>query len=177
MAQITNSTKKNFRWYMRYLHNKIGFFITGLVIIYSLSGLIQTYRDTDLLKHEVLNEKQLAPGLNEAQLGPNLRLRDFKVSKTEGNTLYFKEGTYNISTGKASYVTKEWYSWIIPFTELHKSSSKDVGHYFTTIFGICLFFMSVSAFWMFKPGTKPFSKGVLLTIAGVIAPVILLLLQ
>ena len=43
---------------MRYLHNKIGFFITGLVIIYSLSGLVQTYRDTDFLKHEVTNEKE-----------------------------------------------------------------------------------------------------------------------
>lgn len=177
MTQNTNSTTKNLRWYMRYLHNKIGFFISGLVIIYSLSGIIQTYRDTDLLKHDVVNEKQLAPGLSEAQLGPNLRLRDIKISKTEGNTLYFKEGTYNTETGMAKYTTKEWYSWIMPFTELHKTSSKNAGHYFTTIFGICLFFMSVSAFWMFKPGTKPFSKGVLLTILGVIAAVILLFLQ
>ena len=177
MIQNTNSTKKNLRWYMRYLHNKIGFFITGLVIIYSLSGVIQTYRDTDFLKHEVLNEKQLEPNLSEAQLGPKLRLRDFKVTKTAENKLYFKEGTYNISTGKASYVTKEWYSWIVPFTQLHKSSSKDIGHFFTTLFGICLFFMSVSAFWMFKPGTKPFSKGVLLTIAGVVAAIVLLFLK
>ncbi len=177
MKQNTNSTKKNFRWYMRFLHNKIGFFITGLVIIYSLSGLVQTYRDTDFLKHDVLHGRQLAINLNEAQLGANLRLRDFKVIKTAGDTLYFKEGTYNVSTGKASYVTKEWYSWIVPFTELHKSSGRDAAHYLTTLFGICLFFMSVSAFWMFKPGTKLFSRGVLLTIAGVAASVIMLLLQ
>lgn len=177
MKQNTNGTKKNLRWYMRFLHNKIGFFITGLVIIYSLSGLVQTYRDTDFLKHNVPQVRQLATNLNEAQLGANLRLRDFKVTKTSGDTLYFKEGTYNVSTGKASYVTKEWYSWIVPFTELHKSSGRDIGHYLTTLFGICLFFMSVSAFWMFKPGTKPFSRGVLLTIAGVIASVIMLLLQ
>ena len=177
MEQPTKSTKKNLRWYMRFLHNQIGFIITGLVIIYSLSGLIQTYRDTDLLKHEVINGKQLATGLNEAQLGPQLRLRDFKVTKTAGDTLYFKEGTYNSLTGKASYVTKEWYAWIIPFTELHKSSSRNLAHYFTAFFGICLFFMSVSAFWMFKPGTKPFSRGVLLMVAGVIASVILLMLQ
>lgn len=178
MKQVsTTATTKNLRWYMRYLHNKIGFFITGLVIIYSLSGIVQTYRDTDFLKHEVVNEKQLAPGLNEAQLGPQLRMREFKVIKTTGDTLYFKDGTYNTGTGKANYVTKEWYAWITPFTELHKSSSKDLGHYLTTLFGICLFFMSVSAFWMFKPGTKPFSKGVLLTIAGVVTSVILLFLQ
>ena len=177
MNQNTKKTRKNFRWYMRFLHNTVGFFIAGLVIIYSLSGLVQIYRDTDFLKHDFLNEKQLATGLNEAQLGPALKLWGFKVIKKSGDTLYFKEGTYNSSTGKASYVTKEWYSWITPFTELHKSSSRDIGHYLTTLFGICLFFMSVSAFWMFKPGTKPFSRGVLLTIIGVIASVILLILQ
>lgn len=162
---------------MRYLHNKIGFFIVGLVIIYSLSGLIQTYRDTDLLKHEVAHKMQLAPNLNEAQLGPGLRLRNFKIIKTEGSTIYFKEGTYNSATGMAKYTTKEWYSWIEPFTDLHKSPSKSLSHYFTTIFGIALFFMSISAFWMFKSGTKLFSSGVYLTIAGIIASIILLLLQ
>lgn len=177
MQQDTKSTKKNLRWYMRFLHNQVGFFITGLVIIYNLSGLVQTYRDTNFLKHTVLNEKKLEPGLDEAKLGPNLRIRDFKITKTAGDTLYFKDGNYNTTTGKASFVTKEWYAWIVPFTELHKSSSKDVGHYFTTLFGICLFFMSVSAFWMFRPGTKPFSRGVLLSIAGVIASVILLILH
>lgn len=39
MKQNTISTKKNLRWYMRYLHNKIGFFIVRLVINYGLSGL------------------------------------------------------------------------------------------------------------------------------------------
>lgn len=175
--QNTNSTKKNVRWYMRYLHNKIGFFIVGLVIIYGLSGLLQTYRDTDLLKHEIVNEKKLSPNLSEAQLGQNLRLRDFKITKTEGATLYFKEGTYNKVSGLASYTTKEWYSWIVPFTELHKTSSRGLAHYFTTLFGVALLFMSISAFWMFKPGTKLFSSGVYLTVAGIIAAVILLLLR
>ncbi len=177
MNTITKKSTKNFRWYMRFLHNKIGFFITGLVIIYSLTGLVQTYRDTNLLKHDVVNEKQLAPGLNEAQLGPQLRLRDFKVTKTDGDLLYFKDGTYNSATGKATYVTKEWYAWINALTELHKSPSSNVAHYFTTIFGICLFFMSISAFWMFKPGTKLFSSGVYLSIGGIIAAVLLLLLH
>jgi hypothetical protein len=176
MKQDQKDTKRNFRWWMRFMHNKIGFFISGLVIIYGLSGLVQTYRDTDLLKHDELHEKQLAPGLNEAALGAGLRLRDFKVAKTAGDTVYFKNGSYNTATGKAAYTTREWYAWITPFTELHKSSSKNLAHYFTTLFGIAMLFMSVSAFWMFKPGTKLFSSGVYLTIAGIIASVILLLM-
>jgi len=176
MKLETKESRKNFRWYMRFLHNKVGFFIAGLVIIYGLSGLLQTYRDTDLLKHDVVHEMKLAPHLPEEQLGSKLRMRDFKVSKTEGSILYFKNGTYNTETGEASYTTREWYAWIMPFTELHKTPSKNIAHYFTTLFGIALLFMSVSAFWMFKPGTKLFSSGVYLTISGIIAAVILLMM-
>lgn len=176
-ATKTANTKKNIRWYMRYLHNKIGFFIVGLVIIYGLSGLLQTYRDTDILKHDVLQEKKLSPNLSESQLGPMLRLRDFKVTKKEGNMLHFTEGVYDAETGMAKYTTKEWYAWMVPFTELHKTSSKSLTHYFTTLFAVALLFMSVSAFWMFKPRTKLFSSGVYLTVAGIVAAVILLLLK
>lgn len=176
MEKNTNKAKKNMRWWMRYLHNKIGFFIVALVIIYSLSGLLQTYRDTNLLKHEIAHTMQFAPNLPVAQLGSSLRVKDFKVIKTEGDIIYFKDGTYNNATGTAKYTTNEWYSWVMPFTELHKSPSNGIAHYFTTLFGIALFFMSISAFWMFKPGTKLFSSGVNITVAGVIAAVILLLI-
>ncbi len=176
MKQDVQRSRKNLRWYMRYLHNKIGFFITGMIIIYSLSGLLQTYRDTDILKHPVAHEMKLAPGLDAAELAPALRLRNFKITKTEGTTLYFPEGSYNGATGVARYKTKEWYSWLMPFTELHKSASNKIAHYFTTLFAIALLFMSVSAFWMFKPGTRLFSSGVYLTTAGVVGAILLLLL-
>lgn len=177
MKQNTNSPQRNLRWYMRYLHNKIGFFIVGLIIIYGLSGLIQTYRDTDLLKHEVEREQQLQPNLSEAQLGPLLRLRDFKIIKMEGDVLHFQQGTYNQKTGLAKYAMKEWPAWIKALTDLHKTPSKGVIHYFTMLFAIALLFMSVSAFCMFKPGTKLFSSGVYLTVAGVVAALLLLFLS
>ena len=154
----------------------VGFFIVGLVVIYSLSGIIQIYRDTDFLKHEVLNQKKLAPNLQAPQLKDALRLRNLTLEKTDGGIIYFNNGNYNTATGIAKYTTKEWYSWIVPFTELHKTSSKGLPHYFTTVFGILLLFMSVSAFWMFKPGTKLFSRGVYMTVAGIAASIILLLL-
>jgi hypothetical protein len=175
-AKIGNKPNKNLRYYMRFLHNNIGFFIVGLVVIYSLSGIIQIYRDTTFLKHEVLNEKKLSPNLEPSQLKDALRLRDFAVEKTVGNIVYFKNGTYNSATGIANYITQEWYSFIAPFTELHKASSKNAAHYFTTIFGILLLFMSVSAFWMFKPGTRLFSRGVYMTVAGIIVSMIILFL-
>ena len=169
--------KSKMRKTMRDLHNKVGFLIVGLVVIYALSGIIQTYRDTSLLKHELKNEKVVDAHLSADKLGPVLKMREFKVTKTEGDMVYFKDGSYNAATGEVKYVTKEWYSWIKPFTELHKANSKGIVHYFTVLFAVALFFMCVSAFWMFKPGTKAFSSGVILTVVGIIASIVLVLIN
>lgn len=175
-SALAKKPARNMRYYMRFLHNNIGFLIVGLVIIYSLSGILQIYRDTDLLKHEVSNLKTLAPHLEPAQVKEALKIRDFLVEKKDGDILYFKNGSYNTETGIAHFTTKEWYNFILPFTELHKSNSNGTAHYFTTIFGVMLLFMSISAFWMFKPGTKLFSRGVFMTLAGIVAAVILIIL-
>ena len=39
--------KKSIHYYMRGLHRDIGFFLIGLTLIYSISGVLLIYRDTD----------------------------------------------------------------------------------------------------------------------------------
>ena len=170
-------TGAKMRRIMRDLHNKIGFVIVSLVVIYSLSGIVQTYRDTSFLKHDINNEKTIETNLDAEKLGKVIKLKNLKVEKTEGRIIYFKEGFYNTQTGEVKYTTEELYGWIKPFTELHKSNSKNIVHYFTIGFAVALFFMCVSAFWMFKPGTKAFSSGVILTVLGIIASIVLVLLS
>lgn len=169
------ATGSKMRKTMRDLHNNIGFFIVGLVVIYSLSGIVQTYRDTSFLKHEVKVEKTIEPHLEVEKLGKEIKQRELKIEKTEGDMLYFKDGSYNTATGEVKYTTKELYDWIKPFTDLHKANSKNIVHYFAIVFAVALFFMCVSAFWMFKPGTKLFSRGVILTVVGIIASIVLVL--
>jgi hypothetical protein len=177
------NTGTKMRKLMRDLHNKIGYFIVGLVIIYSLSGVVQTYRDTSFLKHDVVKEKTIEKGLvadsltHIAKIGKAANQKELKITKTEGVVLYFKDGSYDANTGVVKFTSKELYNWVKPFTELHKSNSKGIVHYFTIMFAIALFFMSVSAFWMFKPGTKAFSSGVILTVLGILASILLILLN
>src|ERR1035437_3351408 len=136
---------------MRSWHRDIGFFVIGLIIIYSLSGIILINRDTDFLKHDRLVEKTLSPGMDASELGKELHLKDFVILRTEGENDYFQNGTYNKVTGAVKYTKKELPSFLIKFTSLHKSSEKDFSHWFSPIFGILLLFLAISSLWMFKP--------------------------
>jgi hypothetical protein len=55
-----NKKKISITQVMRALHRDIGFLVVGLIIIYSVSGLVLVFRGTDLLKVETVIEKNPA---------------------------------------------------------------------------------------------------------------------
>jgi len=162
--------------YMRLLHRDIGFFVIGLTIIYSVSGILLIYRDTNFLKHKTSVEKQLSPNMEASQLGKVLHLRDFKVLKNEGEIVYFQNGTYNKVTGFVEYSKVELPAVLNKLTSLHKASSKNLKHLVSTIFGILLLFLAISSFWMFKTKTKLLRRGICIAGLGVVSAAILLVL-
>jgi len=168
--------KKSFRQNIRKLHGQIGFLLVGLLVVYSLSGIILTYRDTNFLKKENKVTKTLQPGLTATELGEHLRMRHFEVKNETRETINFQGGEYNKLTGTTNLTNHEIFPWIKPLIDLHKSSSKGLAHYFTTILGVLLFFMAVSSFWMFRPGSKSFRQSIYLTLGGIVVVVILLVI-
>lgn len=175
-ATLKPKGRKSINYYMRVLHRDAGFFIAGLIIIYALSGIVLIYRDTEFFKSEVKTEKKLAPNLEPAKVGEALRIRDFKVTKTEGETIWFLSGTYNTTTGVAVYTSKDIIFPFNKFINLHKALSKDPAHWFNILFGVLLLFMAISSFWMFKPENKNFRRGIYFAGAGVVFVIILLLI-
>lgn len=169
-----DSKGKSFSYYMRSLHRDIGFFLVGLTIIYSISGIVLIYRDTDWLKRDVMVERELSPNLEASELGGILRKRDFKVLKTEGDMVYFQNGTYNKATGVVQYSNKELPSFLNKFNDLHTSSSRSTVHWFTTIYGVLLLFLAVSSFWMFNTKAKKFRRGIIIAAIGIVSVVVLL---
>lgn len=165
--------KKSINYYMRALHRDIGFFITGLIIIYALSGIVLMYRDTEFLKSETKIEKTLAPNMEPAKIGEALRLKGFAVTKTDGETIFFKEGSYNNATGVATYSFKDIVFPMNKLINLHKAISKNPAHWFNLVFGVLLLFMAISSFWMFKPENKNFRRGIYFAGAGILFVVIL----
>lgn len=163
--------------YMRIIHRYLGFFLIGIMTVYALSGVVLIFRDSDFLKMESNVEKQLAPNLPASELGRELRIRDFfKVTKEDGDDLFFNNGTYNKATGVAKFTQKELPLVLNKMTKLHKAKSKDPLFYLNIFFGVSLLFFAISSFWMFMPKTHIFRKGMYFTVFGMVLTFILLFL-
>jgi|GEM_PF-5142302 len=57
---------------------------------------------------------------------------------------------------------------------LHKSPFNNLTNWFAATYGALLFSLSISSFWMYKPETRLFQRGVKLAIVGIIISMALL---
>ena len=160
--------------YMRIIHRYLGFFLAGIMVIYSVSGIVLIFRKTDFLKNEQLVEEKIEPNTKNEALGKILRKRDFKPTKEEEIFVYFEGGKYNKETGELSYTVKELPTVLKKLTHLHKATTKDPLYWLNIFFGLALLFFSISAFWMYMPSTKIFRKGLYFSLAGMVLVLILL---
>jgi hypothetical protein len=159
---------------MRIYHRYLGYFLSGIMAVYAISGIVMIFRQTDFLKSEKQNEKTLAPNLSAEELGRALRIRDFKIKSTEGNVMTFAQGTYNSETGVANYKSKELPYVMGRITELHKASTSQPLYFLNIFFGVSLLFFVISSFWMFLPKTELFTKGLYFALAGLLLTLILI---
>lgn len=164
----------NFNNTMRVYHRYLGFFLAGIMAVYSISGMLMIFRDTDFLKSDKVTEKKFASDFKIEDLGKALRVRDFKIEKEENNIIYFKQGTFNKATGIAQVTSKEWPKLLEKLTQVHKASTKQPLFFLNVLFGLSLLFFVISAFWMFLPKTEIFKKGLYFTIGGIILTLILI---
>lgn len=160
---------------MRIYHRYLGFFLAGIMAVYSLSGIILIFRDTNFLKKTNHISQQLKPGLSPEELGKAIRFRDLKIESTNGDTQNFKTGNYNIQTGTVNYTTKSLPKMVEKLTHLHKAGTKDPLFYLNVFFGASLLFFVLSSFWMFMPKTSIFKKGLYFTLAGIVLTLVMLL--
>jgi len=159
----------------RVLHRYLGFFLAGVMAIYAISGIIMIFRETDFLKKETVETRQLEPNLTGGELSPKLRM-GVKVEKKEGDVLYFKDGNYNQATGVA-VVKKMKLPFVLEKMErLHKATTNSPLYFFNIFFGLSLLFFVLSAFWMFLPSMPIFKKGMYYAIGGMILTLVMLFL-
>lgn len=159
-----------FRIYHRYL----GFFLVGIMAVYAISGIVMIFRNTDYFKIEEQVEKNLPTETKLEELGEALKIRKFKIERVEGYVVYFKNGTYELKTGKAVYTVKELPYLLEKMTHMHKATSSQPLFFLNIFFGLSLLFFVISSFWMFVPGTSVFKKGLYFSAAGLLLTILLI---
>lgn len=171
-----NNNHNSIHYYMRVLHRDIGFLLIGLIVIYAISGVVLTFRNTDYFKSEKQIEQQLEPNLKANEVGQALRMRRFNVESETAESILFSSGTYNKETGVTIYTVNELPIILEKFNTLHKSNSNSATGLFSIVVGILLLFLAISSFWMFKTCTRQFKRGMILTATGIIISVVLILI-
>lgn len=167
---MTKSTGQN----MRIMHRYLGFFLAGIMAVYALSGMVLIFRDTGFLKQEKSVTKQIKPNADTAELGQLLGIRQLKIKKQEGDLIFFENGQYDKSSGKADYTVMELPYFLDKMTHLHKAKSADPLFFLNIFFGLSLLFFVISSFWMFMPNTSIFKKGLYFALGGIILTLLLL---
>jgi uncharacterized iron-regulated membrane protein len=162
---------------MRVYHRYLGFFLAGIMAVYAISGIVLIFRDVDFLKVEKQVAKKMPADFKIEELGKALRIRDLKILKEENNIVYFKQGTFDKTTGVAQVTTKELPFLLEKLTKLHKADTKEPLFFLNVFFGLSLLFFVISSFWMFLPKTKIFKKGLYFAIAGIILTLVLLFFE
>lgn len=168
------SKQKPTGYYMRLYHRYLGFFLTGIMAVYAVSGMVLVFRNTDFLKKEIIYEKQLAPNIANSEIGKQLKIKGLKIDQQSNGVVYFKQGTYNKQTGLAKYTKKELPFILSKMTKMHKATTNSPLYWLNIFFGSALLFFVISAFWMFLPGSTIFRKGLYFTLAGIILTLIML---
>ena len=78
--------KTPFSFQVRVIHRYLGYFLSGIMMMYAVSGVIMIFRETSFLKTTGGTEQQLTPNLTGGELSPLLRM-GVKVKKIEGDIL------------------------------------------------------------------------------------------
>ncbi len=159
---------------MRIYHRYLGFFLAGIMAIYSISGIIMIFRDTDFLKQENQKTLTVATGLESHAVGAAIKIKNLKIKSDTLDVVTFENGTYNKITGVAEFKVKELPYLLNKMTKMHKATNKDPLYYFNIFFGLSLFFFVISSFYMFMPGTTIFKKGMYFTLAGIVLVLVML---
>jgi len=168
-AKFHNSFRQYHRW--------LGFFLAGIMAVYSVSGILLIFRSTDFLKYEYVTEQQLSPNLDSVTLGQNLRLRNFKIESETEQNIVFNEGNYDKVSGMAKVIKKDYPPALAKLVKLHKANTNSPLFFLNITFGLALLFFVISSFLMFMPRAITYKNGLKIAGAGFIFALLVVILS
>lgn len=161
---------------IRKYHRLLGFFLAGIMAIYACSGVLLIFRTTDFLQYEQTSERQLPPGLQGSELGAELRLKGFKITREAPDQVIFEQGNYSKETGLVVLTMKDYAPPLQKLVKLHKATTNSPLYFMNMFFGGSLLFFAVSAFFMFLPRMPAYKTGLKFAGAGFLVALAMVLM-
>ncbi len=156
----------------RKYHRWLGFFLSGIMAIYALSGVLLIFRPTDFLKYDQVQIRQLDTNLSANSITSAIKIRGLKVVSEDSDSITLNMGEYDKTTGTATLTRKDYPVVLAKMVKLHKATNNSPLFYLNIAFGVSLLFFVISAFLMFMPKLPMYKNG--LKIAGIGAAVAVL---
>ena len=179
----------NFRRLNNAVHRDLGYFFTGMIIIYALSGIALNHRNdwnpnysittkTLTLKvpdHPYSNEDQTVTEILK-QIGEDDNYRKHYFPADNELKIFLKGGgsvDIDLDTGKALYERLRKRPVFFEVNFLHYNPGR-LWTWFSDIFSIALMLLGITGLFILKGKNGIKRRGAWLTIAGIIIPLILL---
>lgn len=177
------------RW-LRAIHRDIGYILTGLTVIYSISGIAVNHvdewnpnyiikKDTTFLK---LNDKEKYSTQSivkaiMSKSGDNGILRNSFRPDSNSIKIFTDKFTltYNLSTEELVKEEIKDRPFLKESNYLHLNTPKKIWTYVADTFAVGLIFLAVSGLFMVKGKNGMKWRGTWLTIAGILIPILFLL--
>jgi uncharacterized protein len=177
------------RW-LRAIHRDLGYILTGLTVVYSISGIAVNHandwnpnyiieKKTTILKLDDKEKISTQSIVNSIMIkaGENEKLKN--SFRPDSNTIKVFTDKYNINYDLSSEeLTKEEIKGRPLLKEsnyLHLNTPKKIWTYVADAFAVGLIFLAISGLFLVKGRNGMKWRGTWLTIAGVLIPILFLL--
>lgn len=178
---------------IRSLHRDLGYFVIGLTLIYTITGIVLSGRGLEWFKVEFKDNTVIAKNISSDKFNQefiNTVLKgklsevfpkplyksvkkhlNLKLALQEGDTLYFKawrtlEVKYERNNGNVDVKYKGYPVALEILVEAHVATHDSAWFYLAIIYSVILSFLAISSFWMVK-GKNGFKKrGIYFMLAG-----------
>lgn len=185
-------SKDKLRRWSRTLHRELSFFLSGMVLIYAISGLFMNHRDTINPHYSVTRiEKRLSdlPSKEEFSrekveqvmetMGVSERYTKHYFPEADQMKVFLKGGSsliVNLSSGEAVYESLRRRPLLSTMTNLHYNPGR-WWTWFADVFAIGLIIITLTGILMLKGKRGLWGRGGIEFVAGILLPILLLLLS
>lgn len=178
------------RIYNRRIHRDLGYFFFGMTLIYAVSGIVLNHRQpggdasiitrSESFQYQEVLKKDINPEFLQAML------MDLQINKNEYKNhffqndnnlmIYLKNGHINFdpTTGIGKIITIRKRPVLTEFNFLHYNKPKMLWTWFSDIYAVSLALLGITGLFILKGKHSVSRRGGLLTIAGILIPVIFL---